>query len=450
MRVGQRKTTGWWITSVALHLAILCGIAWFTPLRDLVFKHSVEEEQREASPERLASAVRSLHELYGRRLRDAVDQLHRLQTELHGLERKRLARLQSEEKALADAAPEALTPEPVGNLAGVPVAELYAAARGREAEFVRDLSRVRAYELTSIQQIPLSRALNATVLAPPERPELDRAALEAPITSAMDGRLAALKRELVLATQEARNMVVACERMLGLAKGVLGEDGEVGILQWEMAEATPTGSGESQYDEGKPYIGPTLLPNEIYPGQQNLLNARPAFGNKLSGLGEQADWLSISRWYIIGPFTHPGRDRPEDLDKKYPPESVLDLDAAYVGKGGRTLRWEYRQTGFVRVEPFGNQIDRYSIWYGYTEIFSERDQTLWVAFGSDDYSVAWMEGKVVWQSGKTPQPWVPFAPNAFRQVHFKQGINRMLFKLENAGGTTGFSVIVGTDPNVGG
>jgi len=450
MRVGHRKTTGWWITSVLFHLLLLCGIAWFTPLRKLVFERSVEEEMREAPPERLARAVRSLHELYGRRVRESVERLDALRAELHTLERRRLERLRKQEPALADTSPEPIIPGASGDLATLPVAELYRLAREREAGFVNELARVRAYELATIQQVPLSKALAATVLAPPDRPDLDRAALETPVTSAIDGRLAALKRELALASQEARNMVVACERMLDLAKGVLGEGGEVGILQWEMAEATPTGSGQPEYDEGKPYVGPTLLPNEIFAGQQNLLNVRPALGNKLSALGEQSDWLSINRWYIVGPFTHPGRDRPEDLDKKYPPESVLDLDAAYVGKGGRTLRWEYRQTGFVRVEPFGNQIDRYSIWYAYTEIFSDKDQTLWVAFGSDDYSVAWMEGKVVWQSGKTPQPWVPFAPNAFRQVHFKKGINRMLFKLENAGGTTGFSVIVGTDPNVGG
>jgi hypothetical protein len=81
----------------------------------------------------------------------------------------------------------------------------------------------------------------------------------------------------------------------------------------------------------------------------------------------------------------------------------------------------------------------YAVWYAYSEIYADRPQDRWVAFGSDDYSKAWLNGEMVWTSGKTPHKWIP--DRGFRKLHFRQGYNPLLVRLENAGGTTGFSVV---------
>jgi hypothetical protein len=41
-------------------------------------------------------------------------------------------------------------------------------------------------------------------------------------------------------------------------------------------------------------------------------------------------------------------------------------------------------------------------------------------------------------------PWVPFTRYGFRPVPLRKGFNKVLFKLENALGTTGFSMILMT------
>jgi hypothetical protein len=93
-----------------------------------------------------------------------------------------------------------------------------------------------------------------------------------------------------------------------------------------------------------------------------------------------------------------------------------------------------------------------NIYYGYTEVWSDRDQHRYVLFGSDDYGKAWIcpEGEswenkeLIYVSGKTPHPWIP--DRGIKKVHFRKGVNRILFKCENAWGRTGFSVIIYVGP----
>jgi hypothetical protein len=226
------------------------------------------------------------------------------------------------------------------------------------------------------------------------------------------------------------------------------------MLHWDLAASGAASTeGEDAASEGKPYVGAILLPQEWFSSPGNVIgNIETVKGTKLMGTHKKGKWMAVDTWWVVGPFVHPGRSRPELLDRTYPPEAGLDLDAEYIGKDGRKLKWEYRMTRFTRVEPFARNNETYAIWYFYTELYADRDQTRWVAFGSDDYSVGWLawpgeeKGRVIWRSPKQPQPWMPFGPGCFRKVEFKKGHNRLLLKLENAGGTTGFSVIVCLDP----
>ena len=53
-------------------------------------------------------------------------------------------------------------------------------------------------------------------------------------------------------------------------------------------------------------------------------------------------------------------------------------------------------------------------------------------------------GKLIWASGKTPHHWIP--DRGFRKVRLRKGPNRLLFKIENAGGTMGFSIVLAVQP----
>ena len=67
---------------------------------------------------------------------------------------------------------------------------------------------------------------------------------------------------------------------------------------------------------------------------------------------------------------------------RYPPEQAVVLDAAYSGKGGRLLRWEYGDmASYPRFPPAAEED---AVYHGYTEFMraKEQDQTMWI--GADD------------------------------------------------------------------
>jgi hypothetical protein len=83
---------------------------------------------------------------------------------------------------------------------------------------------------------------------------------------------------------------------------------------------------------------------------------------------------------------------------------------------------------------------QYIIYYAYSELWFQKDCDLWVAIGSDDFSKMWVEDQLIWSSGKDLKAWR--VDEGYRKVHFKQGINRILCRVENANDKTEFSFVV--------
>jgi hypothetical protein len=456
-----KRTTVWWIVSIVFHVMAISAIVYFTPLRKWLWPETQKVAEERIDQSDVDSAVEALFELYTTRMVDHNTKLHEILVEMHRLKGVKFTELQRVDKdrdwvVLVDHKPAEKPVPGKPEVVDKDIPELYVLARQGEEDIVEEFENIRAYELSQIQQLPLSKAISVTELAIPDRPEINAHNFRREIYRMEDGTYDALKREMNRVHVETSKMVSACQRLLDLAKGVAGEDTSASAIQWDM-EGTPVTTGSGGVDEsGRPYQGPVLLPHEIFAQKGESfsldIDADLRFGNKLGPDGKQGGWMSINSWWTIGPFSHPGRARPEDLDRVYPPEATIDLDAQYIGKGGRRLEWKYLQTNYDRIQPFVRDTGRYCIWYFYTEIYSEKDQTLLVSFGSDDYSVAWLawpgeqKGRVIRRSGKTPQPWRRFGPDCFRTVTFKKGYNRMLIKLENAGGTTGFSVLINLDP----
>jgi hypothetical protein len=96
------------------------------------------------------------------------------------------------------------------------------------------------------------------------------------------------------------------------------------------------------------------------------------------------------------------------------------------------------------LEPYTVDNNDFAVWYFYTEFRSSKDQDVLASFSSDDYGVCWLNKKRVYQSPPETQPWRPFCLHNFRVLNLKKGINRVLFKLENATGSTGFSMMMMT------
>ena len=134
------------------------------------------------------------------------------------------------------------------------------------------------------------------------------------------------------------------------------------------------------------------------------------------------------------------------------------MDASYIGKGGKTVKWTYEQAtataqnnsylhkhanrSMVRPEYSGE----YEIWYAYTEIFMEEECDLWLGIGSDDRSDIWINDFKIWSSSDNLKAWR--IDEGFRRVHLRKGRNKILARVENGHWNFGWSICLTPDPSV--
>jgi hypothetical protein len=327
-------------------------------------------------------------------------------------------------------------PVVTGNPAETKLFGLYDMAQAVELNCWGVYRQMKSVELARIQRLDLSEAFEVSKQSLPTHAPIDQSVFTQRIASVRDGKLAALKQELFRIRAETADMAGAVRRMIDIADGLIGDSTpgsvllSVGGMQVSIGGAVKWGASS----------GPPLSPTEIFPSGQGSLPANflPPAARKLMKGSLASDWMAIDTWYIIGPFPNPKR---EYMDKKFPPESIIDLDAVYVGKNNMKLEWEWTQAR--TYWPLAPRVaDSYAIWYAYTEIRSEKEQSKVCLFGSDDYSKVWVNGELIYTSGKDPHHWIP--DRGYEKVFLRKGINPILLKLENAGGTTGFSMCVYT------
>lgn len=167
----------------------------------------------------------------------------------------------------------------------------------------------------------------------------------------------------------------------------------------------------------------------------DLANLNKAMGRKIKFGGEPVEWLFVDSWYTVGPFPNPSR---ANLNRQFPPESIIDLDATYIGKDGLPIEWHFVQSEDMPMVPYNDE--SYAIYYAYTEIFVDQPMDLWVAIGCDDKANVWLNDLPIYISGDQLKGWKP--NEAFRKVSFQPGINRLLFRVENGWMGTAFSFAI--------
>ncbi|MEX2382310.1 MAG: hypothetical protein WD490_08005 [Opitutales bacterium] len=171
--------------------------------------------------------------------------------------------------------------------------------------------------------------------------------------------------------------------------------------------------------------------------------ARAVPGRRLDMNSSRQGWIFLDTWYMIGPWQRPRVDSFETL---FPPETDVDLDATYEGKLHPAtrepieLKWRFVQSENVRINPPDETSD--SVYYAYTELYSEVAMDVLLAIGADDASKVWINDLVVYQDNAL-SGWRP--DEGFRRVLLKPGYNKVLVRLENGPSVTYFSVIVCPD-----
>ena len=383
------------------------------------------------------------------------------------------------------------------------ISEAYEMARSIEEAVTETYREVVAASTALEQRLPLEEAERLTDVAKPVREDFDADLLDGRARTAE--QLAAQKEARYNAVRETENMVDASMAMMNEAFRLsgFGEGGEfrdrsqrVAMgLKWlrrgdlaghdegERAEKFHALAGlsmqieraaaEDRHARAKDLRGVTMggymqqgagNKDENYrrvAGRADAYVGQPASrgeagtgadllpGNVLAvdetSRGMPGGWMYLESWWIIGPFPNPDR---VNITRKFPPESVIDLDAAYEGAGG-LVKWQFSQarTPFPSGRPNRHRSEvippnrrEFAIWYGYTILRADRECDVWLAAGSDDRSDVWVNGMKVWASGNNRKVWT--IDEGFRRIHLQKGANSVLVRLENGPGPTSFSVCV--------
>ncbi len=174
-------------------------------------------------------------------------------------------------------------------------------------------------------------------------------------------------------------------------------------------------------------------------------------GRMLGSGGEYATRVHLNSWYVIGPFEG-SMSGGVYAAPVYPPERSVMFDAVYRGKEQRMLRWRYvTGAAYPFVPP---DFEEGAVYYGYTELLSDRTQDVEMWVGADDDAKVWVNDKLVWAKGDYNK--VAFFTLAYRDaslgrdlnisegkrtIRLNQGRNKFFFKLSN-GRQHGFLSIV--------
>ena len=383
------------------------------------------------------------------------------------------------------------------------ISEAYEMARSIEEAVTETYREVVAASTALEQRLPLEEAERLTDVAKPVREDFDADLLDGRARTAE--QLAAQKEARYNAVRETENMVDASMAMMNeafrlsgfedsgdfrdrsqriaeglkwLKRGDLAGHGEgeraekfhalAGLsMQIERLAAEDRGarakdlrgvtigglaqSGTGSKDENYRRVAGRA---DAYVGQPGSRNEPGTGADLLPGnvlavdetsRGMPGGWMYLESWWIIGPFPNPDR---VNITRKFPPESVIDLDAAYEGAGG-LVKWQFSQarTPFPSDKPNRHRSEvippnrrEFAIWYGYTILRVDRECDVWLAAGSDDRSDVWVNGMKVWASGNNRKVWT--IDEGFRRIHLKKGANPVLVRLENGPGPTSFSVCV--------
>jgi hypothetical protein len=379
------------------------------------------------------------------------------------------------------------SPAESSDLGKLNFAELYAKAVATERLATAAYHEIKAASTAMAASMPIDQARGITEEVLPTREPIDTALLSKTITDAGEASahtqaVRAALREIDSMTALARKMTEGAVGQSSASRGLTVNTGSAAsgfdaassegkaveeaakqddthrakdlsdLMKGVASKATPNqAKAESAGGGGGGGEGSTEGTGLAPGGQGNVSAANPAPflapkgvgsvpGRKVIGSGPSADWMYVDSWYVIGPFPNPGR---RNLNTAFPPETVIDLDATYPGLDMKPVKWRFLQSGAPMVNPAGKEMVQ-AIYYAVTEVWFDQPTDTWVAMGADDFAKVWINGMPVWSSLSRPKPWI--VNEAFRKVHFIKGVNRILFRIENAMEFTDFSFLICTKP----
>ncbi len=344
---------------------------------------------------------------------------------------------------------DAVTPPAQSNDNTAPASEMYKEAEGLEKQIATAKADIDAAGEAVSQNTSYAEAREKAMETTPSRPDLSSAlGGGAPGTV---GELNEFRENLNRAENEMQDMNARADAALGRSaqKSLSGSSFASGAAMSSAASMTDkfgqvvdmtafgnsAGVGDStEMRKDETGEGSTMT----YSNQMKALNldegkiikaAMP--GRRFTESSLRKGWLYLDTWYVIGPWEN---HHKVNYSVKHPPEFGIDFDAKYYdgkfadkpGHPYETLKWEFYQSDQVRCQPpavYGG-----STYYAYTDVWFEEARDMLIAVASDDASSVWLNGQIVWQDvGQSA--WS--LGEGYRKVHFRQGFNDILVRIEN-------------------
>lgn len=422
---------------IAILLYTVLGLALFY----MIFIYQGGTPSDTISPSELRQVLANFRERQAERMTDQLDEMREVVTAMRDIRDESIddAEITADVQMMLEAEEKRMRELATADPSGQPLHLIYDIGRAMEQEVVTLYREFLAARMIAVRpELSYEEAYELSATPRPTRPELDAAAIYRDITTTREGGgLSEFKAQIKRSTIEMREIQENINRLYAFtqkaqARGDMGMSVDLSADDLAMID----------------YRGPELMPDEMEFHQDPDIgdfNAIP--GRRIVSGGKMADWMYVDSWYIIGPF--PGDTRRQNLDVRFGPEANVNLDDVFVGKDDKQIRWRYKKAGYVnpkassktaywKIEP--QDVQRNAVYYYFTEIYSDAPRTVWIATATDDYGKLWVNDELVWQSPTYAKPYN--ATENIQSLDLKQGQNRVLFRLENGGGTTGLSLLI--------
>lgn len=298
---------------------------------------------------------------------------------------------------------------------------IFAAAKESELRLTNYYREIKAAYNAINLKVPPVDAIGWVKVVVPQRISLVSKALREPVTT---------KEALDAFKDQINAGASSMDAMLAAGQNILKHLGELSGKGDATIDILAEGGGGSTR-------GDTLMPDELWLDDNGVTDGsfRPSPGRVIGPKGNDNQWMNLDCWYVMGPFDNRFRS---NLDAAFLPETVVDLDNVTIGKGDKVIGWDYWSALPVRIEP--PYADRQVIYYGWTQVRMPKAGKFWVALGSDDYGKMWLNGKLAWKSSTNSKAFK--ADEWVGELEFKEGVNDILFRCENNGGTMGWAMIL--------
>ncbi len=433
--IEPKTSLGHRVVIVALHLALIAIAAYAVYL--LLWGGEV---RRTISPGELREVITEYRAKRQERMAQEVEQMRPLLEDMRTIRDKwfKDADVETEAGTVLTDAERRHREEAAQRLADLRFHEVYDVARAIEQDMITMYREFLAARTVGLGQgFNYPEAYEQAAIPRPTRKPLDTEALYREITTTEEGGgLDAFRDQIKQSNVGVREMQENCEKLLAFTRKSNTATGDGISVDMSADDVAMLG-----------YRGPELLPDEIdMTHTPDIGNFDALPGRRLVTGGRMDQWLYVDTWYVIGPFE--GDRRRENLDTRFGPEANVNLDDVFTGKDDRRIKWEYKKVGWVqpvgpktaywKIEP--KVVDTYAIYYAFTEIYSDAPREVWIATATDDYGKLWINDELVWKSPKTRKPYN--ATENIQLVKLEQGQNKILYRVENAGGTMGFSLLL--------